>query len=286
MKKYHKEFIVKAGNKISLKDFDANKHTKGIDSKEADIETRNNLKKLSQLQYLMYTENKNSLIIILQGLDASGKDGVIRHVLTAMNPQGCIVTSFKQPTSRELGHDFLWRVHPHAPQKGTVAIFNRSYYEDVLPVVVHKKISKEECLDRYDRINEFEKLLYEENNTTILKFFLHISKEEQLDRFEDRLKEETKQWKITEADYKERLFWDSYTMAFEELFKKTSTKNAPWYIIPSNHKWFRDLSISQIIKKTLEDLDMKSPPPAVDIDEIRLMFHTAVKTQKLNHDQS
>jgi PPK2 family polyphosphate:nucleotide phosphotransferase len=179
-------------------------------------------------QDLLYAEKKHALLIVLQGMDAAGKDGTVAHVMSAMNPQGTIVTAFKQPTALELDHDFLWRVHPHAPAKGAVAIFNRSHYEDVLVVRVHHLAPKDEWGDRFEQINEFKELLYHRNKTHIIKFFLHISKEEQLDRFEQRLDDPARNWKISESDYKERELWDRYVKAYEDVFAKTSTRSASW----------------------------------------------------------
>jgi PPK2 family polyphosphate:nucleotide phosphotransferase len=235
---------------------------------------------MDQLQYLMYAGKKHSLLIVLQGMDAAGKDGVVRHVITGMNPAGCEVVGFKQPTPDDRAHDFLWRVHPHVPDKGKVVIFNRSHYEDVLVVRVHKLVPERVWSARYDLINDFEKLLAVENNTTILKFFLFISKDEQLARFKQRLDDPARQWKISESDYTERDYWDAYIAAFEDVLRKTSTAHAPWFVIPSNHKWFRDLAISQIITRTLEDLKMKPPQPTVDIAAIRKKYHSAAAAEK------
>ena len=192
-----------------------------------------------------------------------------------MNPQGATVTGFKKPSALDLEHDFLWRIHPHAPALGTVGIFNRSYYEDVLVVRVHKLVPKEVWSERYELISDFEKLLRQQNNTHVIKFFLHISKEEQLERFKQRLDDPARNWKISEDDYKERELWDDYTQALEEMFAETSTKHAPWYIIPSNHKWFRNLAVSQIVAATLEDLGMQMPKPQVDLKMIRTEYHQA-----------
>jgi PPK2 family polyphosphate:nucleotide phosphotransferase len=221
--------------------------------------------KIDQLQCLMYAEKKHSLLIVLQGLDAGGKDGVARHILTSMNPAGCRVVEFKQPTPEDLSHDFLWRVHPHVPAKGEVTIFNRSHYEDVLVVRVHRLAPVCVWSRRYALINDFERFLSMENNTTVLKFFLHISKEEQLARFQRRLNDPARRWKISKTDYEERKYWDHYIDAFEDMLQKTSTPHAPWFVIPANHKWFRDLVISQIIIRTLESLDIKFPKPALDL---------------------
>jgi PPK2 family polyphosphate:nucleotide phosphotransferase len=230
--------------------------------------------RITHLQYMLYAEKKHALLIVLQGIDAAGKDGTCWHVMTAMNPQGTSVTGFKQPTEEQRRHDFLWRVHPHAPGLGEVAIFNRSHYEDVLVVRVHGLAPKKVWSARYALINDFEKLLAD-SGTTIVKFFLSISAEEQLERFKQRLDDPRRQWKISDSDYKERERWDDYIEAYEDMLEKCSTRHAPWYVIPSNHKWFRNLAISRIIADTLEDLGMKMPAPSVDLDLIRRQYHAA-----------
>jgi len=273
MPNYLKEFTVEPGSKVRLKHFDPSYHGKHESHEEALPEIQKYLQKMEQQQYLMYAERKHSLLIVLQGLDAAGKDGVVRHVLTGMNPAGCISVNFKQPTAEALAHDFLWRVHPYVPAKGSVAIFNRSHYEDVLVVRVHELVPEKVWSKRYDEINEFEKLIAAQNKTTILKFFLHISKQEQLTRFAKRLDDPARQWKISESDYKERDYWGDYTEAFEDVLNKTSTERAPWFVIPSNHKWFRDLAVSQIIAGTMEEMDMQMPKPTVDLAKIRREYH-------------
>jgi PPK2 family polyphosphate:nucleotide phosphotransferase len=270
-----KKLIVKPGSRIKLHDIDPAYHGHHESEQEALPDIQSHIQKIDQLQYLMYAERKHSLLIVLQGLDAGGKDGVIRHILTGMNPSGCSVTGFKQPTPEELDHDFLWRVHPRAPGKGEVAIFNRSHYEDVLVVRVHKLVPHDVWSKRYDLINDFERELSAENGTTILKFFLYISKDEQLARFKQRLDDPARQWKISESDYKERKYWPDYIQAFEEMLHETSTDHAPWYIIPSNHKWFRNLAVSHIITHTLESLNMKLPKPTVNLADIRRQYHEA-----------
>jgi PPK2 family polyphosphate:nucleotide phosphotransferase len=280
MSNYLKKLIVKPGSKIRLKHFDPGYNGKHESHKSALSEIQENLQTMEQLQYRMYAENKHSLLIVLQGLDAAGKDGVVRHVLTGMNPSGCVSVNFKQPTKEELAHDFLWRVHPHVPAKGSVAIFNRSHYEDVLVARVHGLVPEKVWSKRYDQINDFEQLIVTENSTTILKFFLHISKEEQLARFKKRLDDPTRQWKISESDYKEREYWGDYTKAFEDVLTKTSTEYAPWLIIPSNHKWFRDLAISQIIVRQMEDMHLQLPKPTVNLAEIRREYHQAQDGEK------
>ena len=274
-----KEFIVEPGTRVKLSKVDAGYTGEHVSHTAAQPEIQKHLDKLRQLQLLLYAEKKHSLLILLQALDAAGKDGTVNHVLSAMNPQGTSVTGFKKPTDADLNHDFLWRIHPHTPGKGEVAIFNRSYYEDVLVVRVHKLAPKEVWSQRYEFINDFEKLLRHESNTHIVKLFLHISPEEQLERFKERLDDPSRNWKISEGDYKEREYWDAYTEAFEDVFAQTSTKHAPWYIIPSNHKWFRNLAVSQIVSATLEDLGMKMPEPQVDLTAIRKQYHQAAEEE-------
>jgi PPK2 family polyphosphate:nucleotide phosphotransferase len=280
MSNYLKKLVVKPGSKIRLKHFDPGYHGKHESHKAALSEIQDNRQKMDELQYQMYAENKHSLLIVLQGLDAAGKDGVVRHVFTGMNPSGCVSVNFKQPTAKELAHDFLWRVHPHVPAKGSVVIFNRSQYEDVLVARVHGLVPKRIWSKRYGQINDFEELIARENNTTILKFFLHISKEEQLARFKKRLDDPTRQWKISESDYEERDYWVDYVKAFEDVLTKTSTECAPWFIVPSNHKWFRDLAISQIIVRQMEAMGMQFPKPTVNVAEIRRKYHQATRSEK------
>ncbi len=230
--------------------------------------------KLRSLQELLYADGRFSLLICLQGLDAGGKDGTIDHILGAMNPQGCSVVGFKQPTQEELAHDFLWRIHQRTPPRGRVTIFNRSHYEDVLVVRVHELVPEAVWSRRYEQINAFESALVDDD-THILKFFLHISKKEQLRRFKERLDDPTKQWKISESDYKERRFWGDYQRAYEDALSRCSTKHAPWFVIPSDHKWFRNLAIARIVVEHLEGLKMKFPRPSVDIEHIRHEYHAA-----------
>ncbi len=276
---YRKAFFVEPGKKLKLKDFDPNS-TEGCDSKEAAAAGLDAYGlALAHQQKLLYAEKKYALLIILQGSDASGKDGAIRRTFTCFNPQGVNVTSFKEPTPVELAHDFLWRIHWHVPARGDVAIFNRSHYEDVLITRVRKIIDDKTAVDRLARIRDFETLLVE-SGTVILKFFLHISKEEQLARFEKRLVDPERNWKISEADYSERPFWDDYLKVYEEALSATSTKSAPWYVIPSNRKWFRDLALSQIVADGLDDLHLRFPEPAVDLGEIRLKYHAALAAQE------
>jgi PPK2 family polyphosphate:nucleotide phosphotransferase len=272
---YLERFMVRPGARVLLSGIDPDYCGEHESRETALAEIRRRALTMDRLQYLMHAEKKHSLLIVLQGMDAGGKDGVIRHLITSMNPAGCRVMAFRQPTPEHLGHDFLWRMHPHVPAKGEVAIFNRSHYEDVLVVRVHELTPVKVWSRRYELINDFERLLVVESNTTVLKFFLYISKEEQLARFKRRLDDPTRRWKISESDYLEREHWDKYTEAFEDMLHKTSTHHAPWFVIPSNHKWFRDLAVSQIITRKFEDMEMALPEPAVDLARIRRKYHAA-----------
>ena len=277
--KYSEMFQVKSGDKIKLDKIDPS-FTDGFkDTDDVDDRIKKYTERLRALQYTLYAEGKNSLLICLQGLDAAGKDGTIAHVLGAMDPQGTRVCGFKIPSVEEASHDFLWRIEKQVPAKGEVVIFNRSHYEDVLVVRVHKTVPEEVWSNRYSLINHFEKGLAA-NGTHILKFYLHISSEEQLNRFQDRLDDPTRRWKISESDYKERKYWKEYTRAYEDVLRETSTGHSPWYIIPSNNKWFRNLAISQIVVEKLVSLNLKLPKPQVDISAIRRKYHQAVAEEK------
>ena len=264
---FTERFRVKPGSKVDLSKCDPAYKGKFRNRGESDKALVEHLVRIEALQYLLYADNKRAVLIALQAMDAGGKDGTIKHVLGAMNPQSCKCTSFKQPSAEELEHDFLWRIHQAVPKHGEIGIFNRSHYEDVLVVRVHKLAPKRVWSKRYAQINDFEKMLGA-NNIHVLKFFLHISKDEQLKRFKARLDDPTRQWKVSPSDFKERGFWDDYQHAFEDALSKCSTERAPWFVIPSNHKWFRNLAISQIIADTLESFDMKFPKPSFDISKI------------------
>jgi PPK2 family polyphosphate:nucleotide phosphotransferase len=265
---FHNQLLVRPGKKIRLSDHDPD----GTLGYKNDDRTQAALKKLLQrldkLQYLLYASKKYALLIVLQAVDGGGKDGTIRHVMSGVNPQGCKVTSFKKPTPEEAAHDFLWRTHKAVPDRGEVGIFNRSHYEDVLVVRVHEMVPKPVWSRRYKEINRFEKILVE-NNVKILKFYLHISREEQLERFKQRLEDPTKQWELSPADFQERRYWKRYMAAYEDVLRSCSTEWAPWYLIPANHKWFRNLAVSQIIVKTLEDLNLRFPKPAFHVSKLR-----------------
>lgn len=269
-----RKLVVEPGSRIRLEDVDAAFHGDYASGDHAKEDLARNVARLAELQQRMYGEKKHALLVVLQGIDAAGKDGTCWHVMAAMNPQGTCVTGFKQPTEEERLHDFLWRVHPHAPALGQVAVFNRSHYEDVLVVRVHELVPRAVWLKRYEQINAFEALLTEAG-VTILKFFLYITPEEQLARFRQRLDDPARQWKISAADYTERGFWTQYVEAYEDMLEKCSSRHAPWYVIPSNHKWFRNLAVSNIIEKTLEDMHITLPAPSVDLDEIRRQYHAA-----------
>lgn len=271
------KLIVRPGSSVKLSHIDASFHGHFSSQEDAGTEMTRNLAKLDELQQKLYAEKKHAVLVVLQGIDAAGKDGTCWHVLSAMNPQGTAVTGFKTPTPEESRHDFLWRIHRHVPELGNVGVFNRSHYEDVLVVRVHDLAPREVWSKRYDQINAFEESLALQN-VTILKFFLYITPEEQLERFRRRLDDPARQWKISDADYKERSFWDQYIEAYEAMLEKCSTAHAPWYVIPSNHKWFRNLAVSQILENTLLDLKMELPKPTVDLEQIRREYHSAAKT--------
>jgi len=279
--KYSEMFQVKSGDKIKLAKIDPAFADGFKDTDEIDKRIKKYTERLRALQYSLYAEGKRSLLICLQGLDAAGKDGTIAHVLGAMDPQGTRVCGFKVPSIEEASHDFLWRIEKQVPAKGEVVIFNRSHYEDVLVVRVHKTVPEEVWSNRYSLINHFEKGLAA-NGTHILKFYLHITSEEQLNRFQERLDDPTRQWKISESDYEERKYWKEYTRAYEDALQETSTGHSPWYIIPSNNKWFRNLAISQIVVEKLVSLNLKLPKPQVDISAIRRKYHRAVVLEKEN----
>ncbi len=226
--------------------------------------------RLEQLQELLYAEGKHKVLIVLQATDTGGKDGTIRHVFEGVNPQGVDVASFKKPTPEELAHDYLWRVHQQTPGNGEMVIFNRSHYEDVLVVRVHDLVPPERWSRRYEHINAFEKLLADEG-TTIIKFFLHISKDEQRERLQERLDRPEKNWKFAKGDLAERERWDDYQAAFADMLSKTSTEWAPWYVIPANKKWYRNLVISNIIIEALEALDMEYPEAEEGLDDITIV---------------
>jgi PPK2 family polyphosphate:nucleotide phosphotransferase len=261
-----KHCIVRPGSKLRLKHRDPD-DTFG--KKRDDKAHEKTLRRLRELQHLLYADKRYALLIILQALDAGGKDGTIRNVMSGVNPQGCEVVSFKAPTTEELAHDFLWRIHRATPNRGNIGIFNRSHYEDVLIVRVHGLVPKEVWHRRYRQINEFEQMLTE-NGVTILKFFLHISREEQRRRFEARIQDSSRNWKLSLPDFEERQHWDDYTAAYEEALHRCSTAWAPWYVIPSNKKWFRNCVVADLVVNALDHMRLKYPPPTVDVSKVIL----------------
>jgi PPK2 family polyphosphate:nucleotide phosphotransferase len=271
---YRKEFLVEPESKVNLDKIDSAYTGKHESHEKANDEVAEYIERLRKAQYLLYADAGQSLLVVLQGLDAAGKDGVIQHLFSGLNPQGVKVARFGPPTHVEAAHDFLWRVHSQAPADGEITIFNRSHYEDVLVTRVHKLVPKAVWSKRYDLINSFEKMLTR-SGTRILKFFLHISKEEQLERFKQRIDDPVRNWKISESDYSERQLWDKYQRAYEDALSLTSTEHAPWFIIPSDHKWFRNLAISEIVVDAMEAMKLKLPAPRVNIDEIRQKYHDA-----------
>lgn len=280
---YSKKHKVSPGSKVDLKDIETSVKGK-LTKEEAKLQTAKNLARIAELQELLYSDHKQSLLIVLQAMDAGGKDGTVKVIAGAMNPQGVRVASFKSPSLEEREHDFLWRIHKQTPNKGEVVVFNRSHYEDVLIVRVHNMVPEETWKKRYARINEFESNLTD-NNTHVLKFFLHISKDEQLARLKDRVDTPEKHWKVNEADFTEREFWGDYQKAYQDAIGKCSTEDAPWYVIPADKKWYRDLAISEIVVEKLESLKMSYPPPTGDIKAIREKYFpdddaTAKATEK------
>lgn len=268
---FDKKYIVKPNQKIKLTSDDADPKSEAPTKEVAFAQTAQNLEKLKVLQEALWAEHKQSILVVLQAIDGGGKDGVIENIFGPLNSAGCRIASFKVPTPIEADHDFLWRVHAQAPAKGEIVVFNRSHYEQVLVVKVHGFEHEEINKTRYEQINEFEELLTT-NNTHILKFFLHITKDEQLRRFGDRLKDETKHWKLSAGDYAERELWAEYETAFEDMLNKCSTQNAPWFIIPANKKYYRDLVISEIMVSALEGLKIGAPKTSEDIAEIKRLY--------------
>lgn len=222
---------------------------------------------LEHLQELLYAEGKHKLLVVLQAMDTGGKDGTIRHVFEGVNPQGVKVASFKKPTPEELAHDYLWRVHEHTPASGEIAVFNRSHYEDVLVVRVHSLVPEERWSRRYQHIVDFEQMLVDEG-TSIVKFYLHIDLDEQKERLQERLDDPEKHWKFAKGDLAERARWSDYMAAYEEMLSRTSTEDAPWYVIPANRKWYRNIVISKILIRELESLDMQYPEAEEDLEGI------------------
>ncbi len=252
--------LINPGRRVHLANFDTG-NTHGLKKDEAETRLEKLRAELLDLQTVLYAEARRSVLIVLQGIDASGKDGTIRHVMSGLNPQGVTVTSFKVPEGAEKRHDYLWRIHQAVPEHGKIGIFNRSHYEDVLVVRVHDIVPKAEWSKRYAQINEFERML-SENGTRILKFFLLISKQEQAERLAARIEDPSKNWKFSAEDTKERKYWSDYIAAYEDALRKCSTPWAPWHLIPSDRKWFRNLAVAQILRDELRSMKLEYPKPA------------------------
>ena len=255
---------VKPGKPIKLDEFDPH-DAGGIEREAAEAETAEHVGALDELAYRLYAENRRAVLVVLQGMDASGKDGTIRHVFTGIDPQSCQVASFKVPSAEELDHDFLWRIHREAPRRGNVGVFNRSQYEDVVTVRVHRLVPKAEWETRYEQINAFEKTLWD-SGTTLLKIFLHISRDEQRKRLQARLDDPTKRWKFNPGDIEERKLWPDYQKAYEDALTRCNTEHAPWHIVPADRKWYRNYVIAGLLRKTLERMAPQFPPadPALE----------------------
>ena len=262
-------YLVKPGKKFKLSNLATDDKGPFKDKHEAEKSEHENLAKLTKLQEVLYAQAKHAILIVFQAMDGGGKDGAISHVFSGVNPQGCHVASFKEPTPLELSHDFLWRIHKATPSRGMIGIFNRSHYESVLVERVKSLVPEKVWSKRYDTINQFEGMLADEG-TTIIKFFLHISWEEQKERMEKRLADPTKNWKFSPSDLKERKRWDAYMEAYQDALKKCSTEHAPWYVVPADHKWFRNWVVSDTIIRTLEALDLQYPPPMKNADKVKV----------------
>ena len=260
------KFRIAPGAKVRLDKLDP-AATDGMVKQEGRAASAELTKDLEALQELLYADGRHKLLVILQGVDACGKDGTIRSVFEGVNPQGVKVASFKRPTDEELAHDYLWRVHSRLPRSGEIAIFNRSHYEDVLIVRVHDLVPRDRWQKRYDHIRAFEQMLVDEG-TTIVKFFLHVSKEEQKLRLQERINNPAKRWKFSRDDLGERKLWDEYAAAFEDMLTKTSTKDSPWYAIPADRNWYRNLIVSQVLVDTLRKLDLRHPPAEEDLADL------------------
>jgi PPK2 family polyphosphate:nucleotide phosphotransferase len=262
-------FLVKPHARVRLSELDA-AYRGGYEGSEDAVQMLGKHRsQLDGLQEVFYASQKKALLIVLQGMDTAGKDGTIRHIFSGVNPQGCDVTAFKVPTPLETRHDFLWRVHHAVPPRGMIGIFNRSHYEDVLSPVVHGAVSRKQARQRMEDINEFESMLVD-NDVVVLKFFLHISQAEQAARLQSRLDDKDKHWKLAAGDFHERQYWDQYQQAYEDILRHTSRKHAPWFVIPSDHKWYRSLAVSQIVVDAMQGLRLKYPAPTVDVRRLKL----------------
>ena len=271
--------LVKPHTKVKLAQLPTGVKGEYSDKAAMDAAAAAHAKKLDDLQELFYAAQSRALLVVLQGMDTAGKDGTIRHIFSGVNPQGCQVASFKVPTQLELRHDFLWRCHAQVPPRGMIGIFNRSHYEDVLSPWVHGHMSSKEAARHMDEINDFERML-SDNDVVILKFFLHISHEEQTRRLQERIDQNDKHWKLSPADFEERQFWPDYMRAYQDILSNTSKKYAPWFVIPSDHKPYRNIAISSIIVEAMERLKLKYPKSTFDPSGIKLEDETPQEAAK------
>jgi len=255
------------GTKIDLSEIDPDDTPLADKKSEAKKESEKLVDRLRELQELLFAERRRKVLVVLQGMDTSGKDGTVRHVMSGFNPAGVRVVSFRKPSPDELAHDYLWRVHAQTPSAGEVAVFNRSHYEDVLVVRVHELVPEKQWRERYQQINDFERMLVE-NDTIVLKFFLHISADEQRKRLQERIDDPTKRWKFQHGDLDERKLWKDYMKAYEDAIEKTSTAWAPWYVVPANAKWYRNYVVARTIAETLDSLDMSYPK--IDLGDVKV----------------
>ena len=259
---------VRPGAAVRLARIDPGDTGKHADEETARATLARDIEQLAKLQDVLYAERRHAVLIVLQGMDTSGKDGTVKHVMSGVNPSGCEVVPFKVPTEEEAAHDFLWRAHRAAPRRGHITIFNRSHYEDVLVARVHRTVPRSVLKQRYHQINVFERILAE-NGTLILKFFLHISKAEQRRRLRERLEDPDKNWKFSEGDLKERALWNGYMAAYEKLLSRCSTDCAPWYVIPADHKWYRNLAVASVLVDAITDLRPRYPKPLLSRVRLR-----------------
>jgi PPK2 family polyphosphate:nucleotide phosphotransferase len=267
--KIHSHYLIDSKGKVRLKQRATNDTGDFKSQEDAKPVLEKNRKRLDELQEVLYAGGERGVLVVVQGMDTAGKDGTIRHIFSGVNPQGCSVTSFKVPTPLEARHDFLWRCHNATPARGTIGIFNRSHYEDVLSPRVHGLMKDKIAHQHMHQINDFESMLAD-NGIAVLKFFLHISQEEQKRRLQARNDDKNKQWKLSAADFAERVFWDKYQACYEDIFTRTSKKNAPWFVIPADEKWFRNVTVSGILVDALESMKLKYPPTTVDVASLKL----------------
>ena len=272
-------YLVKPHTKVRLANLPTGDKGEFGDKAAIDALMANHCKKLDDLQELLYASQSKALLIVLQGMDTAGKDGTIRHIFSGVNPQGCQVASFKVPTQLELRHDFLWRCHTQVPPKGMIGIFNRSHYEDVLSPWVHGHITAKQAARHMEEIIDFERML-SDNGVVILKFFLHISRDEQTRRLQERIDEKKKHWKLSPADFEERQFWPDYMRVYQDILSNTSKKHAPWFVIPSDHKPYRSVAISSLIVEAMERMKLQYPKPTFDPSGIDLEDETPQETAK------